>query len=331
MNSNLKISVAPSDVDSSSEEVTDIILLNSDDANMTTFSEIPLEFESSNSSISTADSTDDTTKIEAPLPMLTDVAEETIYETEFFEESLQLEDSILKESRNSLVQEHNDISNILMETIVPESNEYPVENDIYAESTEIDILAKEMEEEEEEETKGAEEDDDADFLDSEILETVDENEIADFDANGKIEANLISNDNGDGILIAAPVSASNPSANDLSNLITVSNNTNLVSNLLGNATLDNLTAVAEETNNIEFLANPKSTVYTNLSNVFQINAIGNKISTLQPITVQSAPKLVPISIAPANAIKRSTAIPIGPASPNVSRLNLFRNVTTCTP
>lgn len=306
MNSDVKFSVVQLNADSNGDEVTDIILLNSDDANMDTFSEIPLEFDSSNSSIGTLGCGDDSRGVETELPILTDIAEETIYETEFFDETLKLEDSVINHGKDSLVEESNDISNILMETVSSESNENSVENDIYNQSKHVDSPLKNEHD---------------DFLDSEILETVAESDCSDFIARIEEEnRNDLTNKLTD-MLVEKLTPLSDSPGDEVSSLITVSNNTNLVSGMLENATLKNLSAPVDKTNNtnVEFLTGSKSTVYTNLSNVIQINAINNKISTLQPITVQSAHKLVPISIAPANLIRRPASVSVKACGQNVSR------------
>lgn len=295
-------------VESNEDDVSDIILMNSSDANIDTFTTLPLDFDSSNSSIGTMesitiesmtmDSIDDPTKIDASsLPLLTDIAEETVYETKLFDETLKLEESSLEAgfSDTNALEEQHDISNILMDTSVLETNENATDGHVFQDSLNDIHMKNELVEEE-------------------LLI----NDVNDGDTNNSSAAGN-KND------LFLPVSFAAESTSEVSSLITVSNNTNLVSGILENAALNNVPSDSLSNINVDLLPNSlKNNVYTNLSNVIQVNSVNNKkLPTYKPIAIQSTPKFIPITIGP-NPAKRSANMSVGPPGSNVSYFKIVK-------
>lgn len=294
------------DVNSTSNDVSDMILMPSEDSNMDTFSSLPIDFDSSNSSLGTIE-----LKNESAIPMLTDIAEETVYETdEFFDETIKVHEDC---DRNEYFEEKcvvttgaqnkSDLSNIFLES--PQS----IDASARLDGDDIDHESNTVEEKflENVETYCSE--------DSNSNVTI---EDGDYDSNA--DTILISSemrggkDSGDvSSLISAPLDdAGAVSSSEVSNLITISKNTNLASELLDNMTLDNvscdggsMTIVSNETN-------------SNLAISGSSISPGMKFKKISSPKVIKTPTYVPITIA-SQSIKRSADTSVGQPSSNVKK------------
>lgn len=310
MNSEIRImSSASINVESNNENGSDVILVNSSNSNIDSFTTLPLDFDSSNSSIGTMESMNDVIKMESSIPMLTDIAEETVYETELFDETLKLDGNLIESKfldENSCTEEDSDVSNILIDTCVLETQENIGDNESSQDSVNDTC------------TEGKE-------ITSELtVNDVDstENKFTISDNNGEIfvpvsysssstseMTNVITVSNKSDVNNLITV-ANNTS--EVSNLITISNNTNLISGVLENASIKDVPA--DNVGDVNFEIISKS-----VPNVVQVNSLNNKkVTTFKPIAIHNATKFVPISIAPANLNKRPAAVSVGQQGSNVS-------------
>lgn len=267
------------DVVPNAENVTSLILMNPSDVEMDTFTTLPIDFESSNSSMGTLVSVDESLKDDS-IPLLTDIAEETVYDTEeFFDETLKIDEKCdpceFTSERHIITSNVDDISSVLIDSSIVEC-----EDSVKSDDVEIGISG------------------DINFKEDSICIQDDKNIGSSF-----IPAN-------NGVFMSTKAS---PSISEVSNLITISNNTNLASGILEIAQDD-----STSDGRVEIVSGNNCGVFANNPNVIQINSINNpKLSTLKPITLQSTSKFVPISIAP-NPSKRPANVSIGQPPSNVS-------------
>lgn len=309
MNSEIRMSSASMNVESNNENGSDVILVNSSNSNMDSFTTLPLDFDSSNSSIGTIESMNDVMKMESSIPMLTDIAEETVYETELFDETLKLDGNLIESKfldENSCTEEDSDVSNILIDTCVLETQENIVDNESSQDSVNDTCTGRKENNSE---------------LTVNDVDTT-ENKFTITDNNGEI---------------FVPVSYSSSSTSEMTNVITVSNkcevnnlitvanntsevsnlnsisnNTNLVSGVLENASIKDVPSDNVGDVNFEIISK-------NVPNVVQVNSLNNKkLTTFKPIAIHNATKFVPISIAPTNLNKRPAAVSVGQQGSNVS-------------
>ena len=134
--STISMTVVPS-----TENVSSLILMNPSDVEMDSFTTLPIDFESSNSSMGTMASVDESLKDDS-IPMLTDIAEETVYDTEFFEETLKEEKSDSPEfhgDNHILSSGVEDIPGVLIDTPIMECEDTVKSNAIKIEDSDIDF------------------------------------------------------------------------------------------------------------------------------------------------------------------------------------------------
>lgn len=266
------------DVVPSTDNVTSLILMNPSDVEMDTFTTLPIDFESSNSSLGTLVSVDESLKDDS-IPLLTDIAEETVYGTEeFFDDTIKIEEKSdsceFSGEQHIITSSVDDISSVLMDTSVVEC-----EDTVRADDVNIEISG------------------DIDFKGDTIC--VEDDKI--------INSSFIPANNG--VFMSSTTS---PSISDVSNLITISNNTHLASGILEIAQDD-----STSDGRVEIVSGNNNSVFASIPNVIQMNTVNNpKLSTFKPITLQSTSKFVPISIAP-NSAKRPANISIGQPASNV--------------
>lgn len=271
--STISMNVVPS-----TDNVTSLILMNPSDVEMDTFTTLPIDFESSNSSLGTLVSVDESLKDDS-IPMLTDIAEETVYGTEeFFDETMKMDEKSdsceFSSEQHIITSSVDDISSVLIDTSVVEC-----EDTVRADDVRIDISG------------------DIDFKGDSIC--VEDDKI--------INSTFIPANNG--VFMSSTAS---PSISEVSNLITISNNTHLASGILEIAQDDSMSD-----GRVEIVSGNSGSVFASIPNVIQMNPVSNpKLSTFKPITLQSTSKFVPISIAP-NPAKRPANISIGQPSSNV--------------
>lgn len=293
MNSNVELNSLP--INESNNNISSMLLMNTSETSIDTCNTLPVDFDSSNSSVDTEDCLKQPIKLETSLPMLTDIAEETVYETEFFEETFKQEKTSMNdyiEKKELMIQsDGHDISNILIDTTISESAEQISKDEVDRNSANVINTCRTY------------------------INDGSKNEI---NANDSVQQINTSVSNNEIFITSASAVAS---TSEISNLISISNNTNFASGLLENVSLSNNSVDNNSNMNIDTVSNNvKSHVYTNISNVIHVNSINNnqKISTLKSIAIQSTPKFVPISIAPANPIKRPANISVGQPATNVS-------------
>ncbi len=292
IDSNMSVSV-----ESNSDNVSDIIIMDSSDTNLDNYTSLPVDFESSDSSLETMESMDDTIRVESNLPVFTDVAEETVYETEeLFDDALRFPDKPEKDdSENLIIDQHaeNSLSDILVDNTGSESSTIIDISDVNHKSNDASV-------------------------ESELPATGDQpaEVIASISTSIADAVNK-------SFLVTSALPA--PSTSEISNLITISKNTNLASGVLEKVAVNNVSAENSIPNIGVVPGSMSSTAYAGISNVIQVNSIGNNknISNLKPFTIQNTRKLLPISIAPTNTIKRPASISIGQPTSNVSRF--FKN------
>lgn len=279
--SDIEISSAPLNVEGS-DGISDLIMINADDTNMDTFTTLPIEFDSSNSSIETMESIEETIHVESNPPMLTDIAEETIYETEFFEESIKSELEKSDHMKSKL--QVDDISDIQMEV-----------NSILKPEESIEELSEDHLSEFEKNTENLSQ------LDSKSGTFYNPNDLMNCDDNSNTTDEHIY------------MTLTSNNSTETSNTISSANNKNepkIVSNLIENITIKNSSRGI-----VEVLPGGSK---NNTSSLINLNSTTNKkLSALKPIAVQNTSKFVPISIAP-NPMKRPATISIGQANTNVS-------------
>lgn len=284
--------------------------MNSSDGNMETFTTIPLDFDSSNSSMETVESVEETdVTLEGGIPMLTDIAEETVYETEFFDENGKPIDKFevtSSEDEKKLMEEK------YTELMACDISNVPIEIN----SCDMKEDDKLMEITESQTNKNDSDSDNADVTSKTYIEDVNCNENSNISCSNSI--------NSDENIFMTTLT---PPVTEVSEFISLSEkNGNGVSNLIENVTMDNSFA-SDSNSNINIIGIVPSSAQNTMSTVssmITVNSLTNKkISTFKPIAVQSATtKFVPISIAPANAVKRPANISVGQSS-NVSKTYCF--------
>ncbi|XP_065218315.1 protein lin-54 homolog [Planococcus citri] len=280
-NSSMEISSAPLNVDST-DGLSDLIMINSGDPNLDTFSALPIEFETSDSSIGTIESVEETINIESNIPMLTDIAEETIYETEFFDENVRSESDNCDTSSKT---QQIDIGDIPIEVIRSDDSIEEI-----TDLTQLNDFSK---------CSGTS--DESDSKNTFMLRN--EESICD-DSSSVNEEHIYVTLSSDNTTI------------ETTNTITLADtkDTSKSTYVMENVTLHNNSTVADSTSDtVEVVVGNSK---PNNTSIFNISPVVRKVPTLAPLSVQNTSKLVPINIAP-NSLKRPAAISIGQPSPNL--------------
>lgn len=288
LNSDIEVSSAPLNVEST-DGISDLILLNAEDTNIDSFTELPIDFDTSNSSMETVESIEDGINVESSIPMLTDIAEETIYETDFFEENLKCDSE--HSNLNSRLDGCTDISDIPIDINSILKPEESIEEISESQLNELN--------------KSTENSDESDSKSNSEVPNNDDNCDDSNTADEHIFVTL-SSDNGTG-------------TNTVS-LADMRSEMKIVPNLIENITIESTpTGDSGSVNVVEVVpSSSKNNIIT--SNLINVNSItAPKMSTFKPIAVQNTSKFVPISIAP-NSMKRPASISIGQPSTNVSML-----------
>lgn len=289
----MEISSGPLNIENA-ESISDLILMNSNDANLDTFTTLPIDFDTSDSSVETIESVEETINVESNIPMLTDIAEETIYETEFFDENVRSEPD---KCQTSSKLRQTDICNIPIDVIKSDDSVIEINDE-----TQLNELSKS--------SSGMS--DESDSKSTFVLH------------NEEISCDGSSSNNEEHIYVTL---SSDNCTTETTNTVTFADakDTSKSTNLIENITIDNLTSVDSTSDTVEVvLGNSKP---NNTSNLFNVNSGMRKVPTLAPLSVQNTSKFVPINIAP-NSLKRPAAISIGQPSPNVIIYDMIKRNST---